>query len=94
MESKSIKELEKIRKIISTIINLLEESIDSIQNGEMGEDRQELLQFLIGNKESVVSTITKLSNILLKMGISDENEVQKMENIDLELINKYLKENL
>ena len=92
MENKSARELEKIKKIINIIINLLEESIESIQKGDLDEDKQELLQFLIGNKESVVSIITKLSNLLLKMGITDNNE-QKIEDIDIEIIKKYLSNN-
>ena len=93
MENKPARELEKIKKIINIIINLLEESIESIQKGDLDEDKQELLQFLIGNKESVVSIITKLSNLLLKMGITDNNE-QKIEDIDIEIIKKYLNNNL
>lgn len=92
MENKSTRELEKIKKIINIIINLLEESIESIQKGDLDEDKQELLQFLIGNKESVVSIITKLSNLLLKMGIKDDNE-QKIEDVDIEIIKKYLSSN-
>lgn len=89
MEIKSAKELEKIKKIINVIINLLEESIEAIQNGNLDENKQELLQFLIGNKESVVSIITKLSNLLLKMGITEDGD-QKIEDVDIEIIKKYL----
>ena len=89
MEIKSAKELKKIKKIINVIINLLEESIEAIQNGNLDENKQELLQFLIGNKESVVSIITKLSNLLLKMGITEDGD-QKIEDVDIEIIKKYL----
>ena len=83
MENKSIKELEKIKKIINIIINLIDNNIESIKDGNIDQNQQELLQFLIGNKESVVSIITKLSNILLKLGLLEQTDQENIDNFTL-----------
>lgn len=95
MENKSIKELEKIKKIINVIINLIDNNIESIKCGNIEQNQQELLQFLIGNKESVVSIITKLSNILLKLGLLEKNDKENtnIDSEDIEIIKKYLSNN-
>ena len=90
MENKSIKELEKIKKIINIIINLIDNNIESIKDGNIDQNQQELLQFLIGNKESVVSIITKLSNILLKLGLLEQTDQENIDNEDIEIIKRYL----
>ncbi len=90
MENKSIKELEKIKKIINVIINLIDNNIESIKDGNIDQNQQELLQFLIGNKESVVSIITKLSNILLKLGLLEQTDQENIDNEDIEIIKRYL----
>lgn len=90
MENKSIKELEKIKKIINVIINLIDNNIESIKDGNIDQNQQELLQFLIGNKESVVSIITKLSNILLKLGLLEQTDQENVDNEDIEIIKRYL----
>ncbi|MBO4956288.1 MAG: hypothetical protein J6C50_00410 [Rickettsiales bacterium] len=99
IKSKSIEELQKIKKIINMIINLLENNITLIKDGqtEFDESQKELLKFLIGNKENVVSIISKLSNLLLKFNVL-ENEQNNSNNnfvlndIDLEIIKTYLLE--
>ena len=90
MENKSIKELEKIKKIINIIINLIDNNIESIKDGNIDQNQQELLQFLIGNKESVVSIITKLSNILLKLGLLEQTDQENIDKEDIEIIKRYL----
>lgn len=96
LKSQSIKELNKIKNIINIIINLLENNIISMNEGNMNLTKQqkELLHFLIGNKENVVSIITKLSNLLLKLGVLEEkqndNIKENLTEIDLEIIKKYI----
>ena len=90
MENKSIRELEKIKKIINVIINLIDNNIESIKDGNIDQNQQELLKFLIGNKESVVSIITKLSNILLKLGLLEQTDQENIDNEDIEIIKRYL----
>jgi hypothetical protein len=90
---KNLDELQKIRDIVRVVISLLEASV----NAELRVEQKELLNFLVGGKENVVSIITKLCNILIKLdGIRDncgEEEMEKMEDIDFELIEKFLREN-
>lgn len=87
------KEIYKIKKIIDTILDLIEISIkkDSIT------ENQELLDFIIGKKDSITSTICKLGNLLLKIN-SDElknsnyiDNTNNIEEIDIELLREYLK---
>ncbi|MDR0571710.1 MAG: hypothetical protein LBG48_02545 [Rickettsiales bacterium] len=98
MEEQSLYELQKIKNIIHTIISLLETNINSIKNSriEPDEEQQKLLNFLIGNKENVVSIITKLSNLLIKLnGIKDDKDddsFDSIEAIDIELIEKFIEE--
>ncbi|MDR1499091.1 MAG: hypothetical protein LBS34_02280 [Rickettsiales bacterium] len=97
IKSQSVEELQKIKKIINIIISLLENNISSMREGgvDLNEQQKELLHFLIGNKENVVSIITKLSNLLLKFGILEEKYADNshdIEDIDAEIIRKYLDE--
>lgn len=94
IKTKSLEELQKIKNIINIVINILENNIMLLKNGNTTETQKELLNFLIGNKESVVSIISKLSNLLLKFNLL-ENEQDKQDNfeidqIDLDIIKEYL----
>lgn len=77
-------ELRKIKKIIGIIINLLEKSVLNFNenNIELIDKNNDLLNFLIGNKENIVSTLNKLSSILIK--ISSFTEDNENNNIELE----------
>lgn len=99
IKSKSIEELQKIKNIINMIINLLENNIVLMKNGQtqLDEPQKELLRFLIGNKENVVSIISKLSNLLLKFSVLENKNDNKTNNfvlndVDLEIIKTYLLE--
>lgn len=99
VKSKSIEELQKIKNIINMIINLLENNIVLMKNGktQLDEPQKELLKFLIGNKENVVSIISKLSNLLLKFNVLENKDDNKTNNfvlndVDLEIIKTYLLE--
>lgn len=91
-------ELSKIKNIINIVINLLESNIISMKNG-CGEFKdKELLNFLVGNKENIVSVISKLSNLILKLNILEKQEKDEdkfnFDEIDLKIIKKYLDENV
>ena len=98
IKSQSVKELQKIKKIINLIITLLENNITLIKDGniKLEESQKELLNFLIGNKENVVSIISKLSNLLLKFGMLEDknkdenNSYCNIDEVDLKIIKKYL----
>lgn len=100
LKNKSMDELDKIRNIINIIINLLESNVVSMKNGDNEFKDKELLNFLIGNKENIVSIINKLSNLILKLKAlekeeknGENEEKNNLTNIDLEMIRKYLDEN-
>ena len=93
----SINDLSRIRKIINLVINIIETSINDYSEDKlMLEKNKKLLDFLIGNKENVVSIITKLTNLLLKvMPLEEElnhtnDNVEKLNNEDIEIIMKYI----
>lgn len=100
LKNKSMDELDKIRNIINIIINLLESNVVSMKNGNNEFKDKELLNFLIGNKENIVSIINKLSNLILKLKAlekeeknGENEEKNNLTSIDLEMIRKYLDEN-
>lgn len=97
LKNKSTDELDKIRNIINIIINLLESNVVSMKNGDAEFKDKELLNFLIGNRENIVSIINKLSNLILKLKTLEKEEKNEEKNslsaIDLEMIKKYLEEN-
>lgn len=74
LKNKSMDELDKIKNIINIIINLLESNVTSIKNGDNEFKDKELLTFLIGNKENIVSIINKLSNLILKLKTIEKQE--------------------
>lgn len=96
----SLNDLSRIRKIISTVLNLLEDNISNLDgHGIDPEDsRKELLNFLMGSRESVVSTIGKLANLLIKIidiedkiGPSDQSDInERLSDEDLEILRKYI----
>ena len=93
----SINDLSRIRKIINLVINIIETSINDYSEDKlMLEKNKKLLDFLIGNKENVVSIITKLTNLLLKVMPLEEqlnhanDNVEKLNNEDIEIIMKYI----
>lgn len=95
----SINDLAKIRKIINLIINILENNINNFSNeGGVDEENKELINFLIGSKDNVVSIITKLTNLLVKLipleekiAFTDNNECdEKLNNEDIEILEKYI----
>ena len=105
-EKKEIEKMEKnlllrIKTIFNITISLLESNVISMKNGKTEFKEKELLNFLVGNKENIVSIITKLSNLILKLNVLEQKEKNNNENdkfnlneIDLTIIKKYLDENL
>lgn len=96
----SINDLARIRKIINLIINVLEDNIENFSNSNsILENNKELINFLIGSKDNVVSIITKLTNLLVKVipleekiNNSDNNikDDEKLTNEDIEILERYI----
>lgn len=95
----SINDLARIRKIINLIINVLEDSInDYSNNNALTEENKDLINFLIGSRDNVVSIITKLTNLLVKVipleeKINNEENVEdneKLTNDDIEILKEYI----
>lgn len=96
----SINDLARIRKIINLIINVLEDNIENFSNSNsILESNKELINFLIGSKDNVVSIITKLTNLLVKVipleekiNNSDNNikDDEKLTNEDIEILERYI----
>lgn len=94
----SINDLARIRKIINLIINVLEDSIEKFSdNNLMLDNNKELINFLIGSKDNVVSIITKLTNLLVKVipleeKINNDNikDDEKLTNEDMEILEQYI----
>lgn len=94
-----INDLARIRKIINLIINVLEDSInDYSNNNALTEENKDLINFLIGSRDNVVSIITKLTNLLVKVipleeKINNEENVEdneKLTNDDIEILKEYI----
>lgn len=85
-------ELRKLRKIIGDILELLENNVVKTQNANIKISKR--LKSLIGEKESIVSTIYKLGNLLIKIdSISmeeNENGTDKIDQLDIEIIREFL----
>lgn len=95
----SLNDLARIRKIINLIINVLEQSInDYSNNNTLTEENKDLINFLIGSRDNVVSIITKLTNLLVKVipleeKINNEENVEdneKLTNDDIEILKEYI----
>lgn len=95
----SVNDLARIRKIINLIINVLEQSInDYSNNNTLTEENKDLINFLIGSRDNVVSIITKLTNLLVKVipleeKINNEENVEdneKLTNDDIEILKEYI----
>ena len=91
-----IVELRKIKKIILIIISLLEKNILNINNEEvkLTEKQSNLLNFLIGNRESVVSILSKLISLLIKINsftnCEENNNSIELEKDDINIIIDYI----
>lgn len=77
-------ELTKIKKIISIIINLLERNITNLdKETELTNRQKDLLGFLIGNKENIISVISKLSLLLIKIDSTINDNKNIVNNVEL-----------
>jgi hypothetical protein len=87
----SINDLIKLRKIIFLIIDVLENNINDFSNqNAIDEKNLQLMNFLIGDKETVVSIITKLVNSLTKV-IPLEEKFSSISSKDDKTLDKFLK---
>lgn len=95
----SINDLTRIRKIILTVIQILENNInDFSQNNIISEENKAIINFLFGNKRDIVSIITSLTNALVKVipleeKINDSQQIQndeKLSDDDMEILKRYI----
>lgn len=97
MEKISINDLARLRKIIFLIVDILENNINNFSNFEDVDDKnKKLIKFLIGEKENVVSILTKLINSLVKVIPLEEKILPKIGNDDkiseddIEILKRYI----
>jgi len=94
----TVNDIIRIRKIINLTVNILEDNIDYFSKENNGcVKNKELIDFLIGKKESVVSIITKLTNLIIKLIPLEEKidyskniESEKLSDEDMEILEKYI----
>lgn len=94
----SVNDLARLRKIIFLIVDILENNINNFSTNEnTGEKDKKLINFLMGEKENVVSILTKLINSLIKVipleekfsPTSDEKN-EKLSDDDMEILKRYI----
>lgn len=97
MEKISINDLARLRKIIFLIIDILENNINNFSNFEDVDDKnKKLIKFLIGERENVVSILTKLINSLVKVIPLEEKIMpnncnnDKVSENDIEILKRYI----
>lgn len=97
MEKISINDLARLRKIIFLIVDILENNINNFSNFESMDDKnKKLIKFLIGERENVVSILTKLINSLVKVIPLEEKILPKNSNNDkiseddIEILKRYI----
>lgn len=97
MEKISINDLVKLRKMIFLIIDILENNINHFSDlDDMDDKNKKLIKFLIGERENVVSILTKLINSLVKVIPLEEKILPKSNNDnkileeDVEILKRYI----
>ncbi len=97
MEKISINDLVKLRKMIFLIIDILENNINHFSDlDDMDDKNKKLIKFLIGERENVVSILTKLINSLVKVIPLEEkilpksNNDNKISEEDVEILKRYI----
>ncbi|MDR3289978.1 MAG: hypothetical protein LBT02_01710 [Rickettsiales bacterium] len=91
METKN--DLTKVRKIITLIVNILENKVNNYDD----DSNTKFIKFIIGGKENMVSTVSKLTNLLIKIipleeKFNDKEEVGKnLSNDDMKIVLNYIK---
>ncbi|MDR2078052.1 MAG: hypothetical protein LBP39_03750 [Rickettsiales bacterium] len=86
-------EFKKIKRIIGIIINLLEKRIVDAGDGGISCDQGNLQDFFIKDQDSVVSTICKLGNLMIKLSyfeLDSKECVVDSEEIDLNIMKNYI----
>ena len=90
----------RIKNIITKIINFLEKYIADMENDnfEPNQQQQQIFYCLVGGKENIVSIITKLGRLLIKLNEFDDSKNNssgdniELNEIDIQLIQKFLRE--
>ena len=87
---KNQNEIFKLKKLIILLLDFLESHLKN----ENTIENQEFLSLVIGKKESIISAICKLGNLLLKINLNEPknlDNISNIEKIDIELLEDYIK---
>ena len=94
----SITDLTRIRKLILTVIKILENNINDFSKDNIISDKNKaIIDFLFGNKRDIVSIITSLTNALVKVIPLEEKvsnaqiqDEEKLSDDDIEILKRYI----
>ncbi len=94
----SITDLTRIRKLILTVIKILEDNINDFSKDNIISDKNKaIIDFLFGNKRDIVSIITSLTNALVKVIPLEEKvsnaqiqDEEKLSDDDIEILKRYI----
>lgn len=90
----------KMQTMINNIIIILENNLMFIKENKFRTQQQiELIDYLVGKKENIVSVLTKLINLSLKLNNNNNKNLENKNNsiltgIDVKIINKFFKKNI
>lgn len=91
MEYETKKYLVKVKCIVDNIIELLEKNLENINNNALTDEQKDTLELVIGKKENIISALLKLTNIILKIQPFETNDSFVLSEIDVNIINDFLK---
>ncbi len=81
----------KVKHIVDNVVELLEENLKNINNNTLTDEQKNTLELVIGKKENVISALLKLTNIILKIQPFETNDSFVLSEIDVNIINDFLK---
>lgn len=83
--------LTKIKVMINDIMDLLEVSLKNMSEMDLTDKQRNILELVVGKKESVISAILKLTTILLRIEPFETDDNFALSEIDISIINDFLK---
>lgn len=81
----------KVKHIVDNVVELLEKNLENINNNTLTDEQKNTLELVIGKKENVISALLKLTNIILKIQPFETNDSFVLSEIDVNIINDFLK---
>lgn len=81
----------KVKHIVDNVVELLEKNLENINNNALTDEQKDKLELVIGKKENVISALLKLTNIILKIQPFETNDDFVLSEIDVNIINDFLK---